>query len=249
MKKFLLALCFLPLLIAATPFTSSDTDGFDVKDQVYKIMEVAYLYDLLKVNYEPDMFRDGTWLEEGFRSRYAMAKKYASLEILESTYGTPVFLRGPHGADMDFNSKTSFGYYNPDFIKALRTSLEAALDSPVYRMVLKKLYTDNFKSMALTYQNAYSYLNNDAQELQRLKASYLMAMAAPGGISNGSLQEEFRMYADKGLSVNPQIYKTLNPNPDWYESVSAPAFWLRRSIDGTDKDLYDLLSMLINELG
>jgi len=94
---------------------------------IYKIMEVTSLWDLLKSNYEPIRDRDDTWLDVGLRSKYAMAKDYASIEIVEAAFGQPIFLRGPHDGDLDFNSTTSFGYYNPSFVRSVYKSVEATL--------------------------------------------------------------------------------------------------------------------------
>ena len=96
------------LFSIATAFTYSPSSS-NTSPSVFKIMEVTYLWDLLAMNYEPNRERDDTWLDVGLRSKYAMAKNYASLSILEETFDEDVFLRGPHQGDMDFNSTTSFG--------------------------------------------------------------------------------------------------------------------------------------------
>lgn len=252
MKKILLGLLILPCFIAATTLHTNQVSSNGNTDRTtFKIMEVAYLWNLLKQDYEPNRDTDGTWLDVGLRSKYAMAKNYASLEILETTFGMPVFLRGPHGEQMDFNSNTSFGYYNPAFIQALQTSLTSALENPMFRKVLKQVYGQHLKSMALTYQDAYRYLNEDAAQLEALQMKYLWMLGQPEGTTAGSFQEEFRDYATNGYfadKVAATAYKKKNPNEDWYEKVTAPGFWLRRSIDGTDKQFYELLNRLISEM-
>ncbi len=206
-------------------------------------MEVAFLWDLLENSHEPTRNMDFTWLDVGFRSKYGMYKKYASLEIIEKVFVTPVFVRGPHDGDMNFDSQTSFGYYSPVFIMELRSSIETALKNPVYKKVVKELYNEHLKGMALTYQDAYKYLMKDPKRLQQLQSEYLMMISQPEGTSEGSLQETFRAYADQVES--PAIGA---PQRDWYEAVTAPAFWLRRSIDGTSGELSELLDMVIKEM-
>ena len=209
------------------------------------------MWDFLNQEYEPIMGRDDTWLNAGFRSKYATAKKYASLEIIETTFGIPVFVRGPHKGDMNFNSKTSFGYYNPEFISKLKSNIEIALRYPVFKKVIKQTYRQYFKSMALTYKDAYRFLNDDPEKLAELKAKYLLELAKPEGTSNGSFQEEFRDYADNGYfsdDAERREYKIKNPNANWYEQVTAPSFWLRRSIDGTSQQIFELLDMIITEM-
>ena len=206
---------------------------------IYKLMEVTFLWDLLKEGYEPVRERDDTWLDVGFRSKYAMVKQYASLAMVEAAFDCPVFIRGPHNGEMNFNDKTSFGYYNPEFVSKLQSSVQSALNNAVFRQAIKQLYQQHLKSMAHTYLNAYSHLNKDGDYLRNLQSQYLMQMASPQGTNTGSFQEEFRDYAE-ALEKSQKA--------DVYEGFTAPAFWLRRSLDGTDAQLFELLDMIVKEL-
>ncbi|MCR9287069.1 MAG: hypothetical protein NXI23_06715 [Bacteroidetes bacterium] len=238
MKRFSIILFSLFLLLTATAFIpikqSQNTDP-----TIYKLMEVTYLWDLLKEGYEPIWDRDDTWLDVGFRSKYAMAKNYASLEMIEAAFGCPVFLRGPHVGEMDFNSKTSFGYYNQEFIFRLQSSIQAAFNNPIYKNVFKRVYQQHLESMAKTYHDAYIYLHADMENLQYLQNQYLYLMARPGGMDGGSFQENFRDFAES-LERSQQA--------DVYEAFTAPAFWLRRSIDGTSDQLFEIVDMVIKEM-
>lgn len=252
MKRFLFVFFSIFLLIIATSFVTIEQRNNQKTDpSVYKLMEVISLWDLLKHEYEPDRDRDATWLDVGFRSKYAMAKKYASLATLETVFGTSVFIRGPHQGEMNFNSTTSFGYYNSDFLDKLQTSITTALKNPLFNKMAKQAYHKHFKSMALSYQNAYYYLNADPESVKELSTTYLQQLNKPAGISSGSFRETFRGYADhKHFSTDAEreAYEAKNPNADWYEEVIAPAFWLRRSIDGTAEQLIDLLDRTIMEM-
>ncbi len=232
MKKYFFVLICIPFLIATTTLKQSTNPD----PAIHKLMEITYLWELLKQGYEPVKERDDTWLDVGFRSKYAMAKNYASIEMIEAAFGAPVFIRGPHNKGMDFNNQTAFGYYNPEFISKLKTSIEGALKNPIFKKIIRQTYNENFKSMALTYKNAYLYLEDNPEYLKELEVMYLSQLAQPEGTLEGSFQEKFRAYADK------------NPKSDWYEAVTAPAFWLRRSIDGTSKELFDLLEIVTKEL-
>ncbi len=239
MKRPFFAFTMMLLLFVTSAFVATENYQDSNNDPaVYKLMEVTFLWDLLKEEYQPIRDRDDTWLDVGFRSKYAMAKKYASLEMIETAFGCPVFLRGPHDKDMNFKSKTSFGYYNPEFVAKLRTSIELALKKPLFKKVTKQVYQQHLESMARTYHNAYTYLNKEAG-LQGLQREYLFLMTKPEGIDTGSFQEKFRAYAES-LAKNQQA--------DVYEGFTAPAFWLRRSIDGTSKQLFELLDMVIKEM-
>lgn len=252
MKRLLFVLLAAALLVIAPAFVSVEEEQSSQSDPtIYKLMEVTFLWNLLHHEYEPNRERDDTWLDVGFRSKYAMAKQYASLATIEGIFGSPVFVRGPHGDDMNFSSTTSFGYYNLEFISKLKSSVEVALEVPTFNYAIKEVYNEHFRSMALSYQDAYHYLNNDPKRLAKLKTEYLMQLAQPEGTTNGSMQEVFRDYADNGRFINDadkRAYEIKNPDADWYEKVTAPSFWLRRSIDGTSEQIYELLEMVIVEM-
>ena len=239
MRKTIILCSSTLVLFSLLSFVSISSHSNANDPGLNKIMEVAYLWELLDLNYEPQRERDQTWLEVGFRSKYAMAKRYASLTAVEEAFGVPVFVRGPHKGEMDFNNTTTFGYYNPDFVTALSTQAKAALDHPMFRPVLKQLYQEKLSSMAHTYRDAYLYLNQDAHYLQDLMEMYLKRISQPEGTLEGSMQEEFRAFAERLESEK---------GADVYEGFTAPAFWVRRSIDGTGDQIYQLLDFLINEL-
>ncbi len=252
MKKITSFFSCLLLFAILTAFTSNKFQNETTIDPIaYKVMEIGFMWDVLNQGFEPDMDRDATWLDVGFRSKYAAVKKHASLEIIESTFGVPVFIRGPHDGEMNFKSTTSFGYYNPEFIAKLKSYTELALEHPMFKQVVKQTYDQYLKSMALTYQEAYRFINDNPSQLAELQTYYLLEIAKPEGSTEGSLQEVFRDYADNGYfadEAGSKAYSMKNPNADWYEAVTAPSFWLRRSIDGTAPQIYELLEMLINEM-
>ena len=159
-------LCFL--LVVAFTNPSTLTDG-PAEPGIFKIMEVTYLWDLLATSYEPDRDRDDTWLDVGWRSKYAMAKNYTSISILEETFEEDVFLRGPHHGEMDFNSTTSFGYYNPQFLEKVRLALASALSNPVFSKVAEPIYKKHFRSMAHTYYDAFLYMEQNPEIREQIK--------------------------------------------------------------------------------
>lgn len=240
MKRAFSIFTCLSILLIFSAFTSSDKQTTSpITPGAYKIIEVAYLWDLVNNGYEPNQETDGTWLETGLRSKYAVAKNYASLEILETTFGTKVFLRGPHQDGIDYNSTTSFGYYNPDFIAQVKSSIEEALSNPIYKKAIANVYRNYLQNMAQTYMEAYRHINRDQKLLAEFKTQYIMDMARPEGTMDGSFQETFRPFAE---SLEKE------KGADIYEAFTAPAFWIRRSIDGTGPAIFQLLEMVDKEL-
>ena len=232
---FILAL----FLFSATAFTTKKiATNTSTDPAVFKLMEITYLWDLLKEGYEPDRDRDATWLDVGFRSKYAMAKKYAALEIVEAAFGKKIFLSGPHGRDMDFNSTNSFGHYNPAFLSDLQGTLETALANPTFKQAMETLYHQHLKGMAQVHFDGYVYMTHNPQYLQLMQEKYAAEMNNSGGMNINQFTEKFRPFADyeeqKGLDI--------------YEGFNAPTFWLRRMIDGTAEDMITLQIMVMKAL-
>lgn len=239
MKKsffFLAASGLLIFTLALKPF--SERPSANIEPDIHKLMEIAYLWELLDADYEPNRQRDDTWLEVGFRSKYAMAKKYASLQMIESAFGVPVFVKGPHTNGMDFNSNNSFGHYNPEFIAKVSTTFDNAMRNPLFRRAARRVYKQYFASMANTYRDSYLYLDGKPDYLAKLQEEY-KTMMANDGTGDGAFTTEFSDFANK---------LGKEKNADIYEAVTAPAFWLRRSIDGTGPEMYKLLDKMINRM-
>ena len=235
----LVSLC-LCIGFTTSSFTFLTTQPSTNNDSlVFKIMEVGHLWELLDQFYEPNKDTDGTWLEVGLRSKYAMAKKYASLAILEDLTGEKVYLKGPHQEGFDFTAKDAFGYYNPAFLSAVEDHLKEALEQPAFHKLATILYNKHFYSLVETYQQAYLHAQNHPQQMQKIKLIYLEQISKPFGTEEGSMQETFRTYADQSVKQH---------NSDWYEAVTAPSFWVRRSIDQTDEQIFRILSFLKEEL-
>lgn len=240
LQQLFLATLFFTLVTAFTlPTTTSNTTAEPTEQSIFKIMEVTHLWDLLATYYEADQERDDTWLDVGWRSKYAMAKNYASISILEETFEEDVFLRGPHHGDMDFNSTTSFGYYNPRFLDKVHDALDYALSNPIFSKVAEPIYKKHFQSMAHTYYDAFLYMEQNPEIREQIKSDYIMSIAQAGGTTEGSLQEKFRGYAEK-LEKGDRPTKV-----DIYEAFTAPSFWIRRYIDGTEDDFLKIMELVV----
>lgn len=232
---FMLAL----FLFSATAFTTKQiTTNRSTDPAVFKLMEITYLWDLLKAGYEPDKDRDDTWLDVGFLSKYAMAKKYATLEIVEAVFGEKIFLSGPHGNDMDFNSTKSFGHYNPAFISNLQRTVETALANPTFKQAMKTLYHQELKDMAQVHFDGYIYITQNAQYMHLMQEKYIAEMNKSGGMDINQFTNNFRDFA---------LYEEQK-KLDVYEGFNASTFWLRRMMDGTIEPIITLHIMVMKAL-
>ena len=161
-----------------------------------------------------------TGLEVGLRYKYGVLNEYLNIHRLEGLLGLEVFVKGPHDGKMNFDSD-EFGHYNPAFLAQLEYVMNNAVGNSAFDAVGKAFYTKELKGTARTYYRAYLYLQKDGDVIGKY-----------GKLYNG---EAFRGYADV---EEAEGY-------DWYESATAPGFWVRRTIDGTDKSFFTMLKKVM----
>lgn len=182
-----------------------------------------------------------SWLpNRGVRSKYAILKSLAGMEILESATGIKVFREGPHQGQINYYS-SKMGYYNPEFLKEVNRTLKTLFEDPEFKESAKVLYERHFRKLLKTYYAAYQNLHSKysfpSGELTRLKELYLESIQgnhSPGEYLQWNFREIYPSMQDQGYDVA--------------ESITALGFWLRRNIDGTDIQFLDLLKMVFNNL-
>ena len=176
------------------------------------------------------------WSETGIRGRYKLYKKYLSKSILENIVGEKTFLSGPHKEELDFNSLAEFGHYNPIFLSKLNKKLTVLFSNKSLVNNTQSLYDSKLKQYLRVYYLSYDIAANNKEIID----GYLKAISRPnensymnGMVSGPSwyLQESFRDFA---LTIDKDDYNV-------YEGFTCPGFWVRRSIDGTSDEFYDLL--------
>lgn len=249
-----------------TVYLEDGLNTTSVDDPSWYMVKTFYLWDLLKNNYNPNSEPASTYLETGLRYKYAFVKQYATMEITRKTFryntlflnkkelaeftspelethlrsytGSIRSMGVAHGEnkDLNLNATSAFGFYNSNAVSNIRSAVDDMLRVPVFKKIAQKVYDQRLKSLAHTYYEAYFHLNGDRQYLEQLQIQYLEEVFSEGGTTDGSMQETFRDFAD-AMEQNKQA--------DWYEAVTAPAFWLRRSIDGTDEYFIDILETII----
>lgn len=161
-----------------------------------------------------------TGLEVGLRYKYGVLNEYFNIHRLEGLLGLRVFEKGPHEKEMNFDSD-EFGHYNPAFLGQLEYVMNNALGNSAFDAIGKPFYTKELQGTARTYYRAYMYLQKESNVISKYGEYY-----------NG---EAFRGYADV---EEAEGY-------DWYESATAPGFWVRRRIDGTDKTFFSMLEKVM----
>lgn len=203
-----------------------------LNDSIFKL---ASNWESIKASTDLSSENISSWLpERGIRGKYEIARKDVGLQFMEQLVGHPVFLKGPHQEKIDFNSG-SFGYYNPQFLEGLKPILGETLQNKLFVESTKTFYDTEIKQYLRTFFLSYSISANRSDIME----TYLkhIAKGEHESFSGPSfyLQEAFRGFAE---SAEQSGY-------DVYEGFTCPGFWIRRSIDGTEGQFFDLLLLVL----
>jgi hypothetical protein len=215
-------------------------------------------------------FNCHTWLTDGFRYLYCSLHDVIGLEKLQSITRQSVFLPGgPHGNELNLDDKRSFGHYNPAFLSWVdRYVIPEATDDPRSKALIRLAYAsqvgpaaralyhthqilfagpEGFRSFLDQYKAAgqrymatnpkVAYLNPRAtrapRELSEIKDEYQKSLASG---TPTDLGEAFRWLSD---------YATVVDKDDWYLANTAGGFWARRSLDGTEPQIFELVKKVL----
>jgi hypothetical protein len=182
------------------------------------------------------------WPEGGIRIAYYHVATYASYETIVRLSPVPVFLSGPHGArKLDLGARFTFGHYNPEFIRWCYCNLSETLKHDRFVAETTELFQSNLGKTAMTYWAAYNVLNKHPEELEALLQDYKTRMASrnlPEGYYYNIASEEA-----EGRFV---LLKELDTSYDLNVGAPAVYFWLRRHMDGTHRQVFSILELLLS---
>ena len=178
--------------------------------------------------------------EAGLRGKYAHLKHLIGIDILEKFAGCPVFVKGPHKGGLNLKSMTEYGHYNPAFLAYVQKELGAFRSSKSGIDGVKRIYDKYLKKLVRIYFLSFQYLQESGtkESVIRTYAGMLRTSADCANFDCSPsfyLQEAFRFFAE---SREQEGY-------DIYEAFTAPGFWVRRSLDGTDKQFMELITMVL----
>ena len=199
------------------------------------------IIEALKVNYPYIEI----WSEIGVRGKYKIFSKYLSKDILEDIIGEKIFLSGPHLNDMNFDSYDKFGYYNPIFLKKLHKKIKLLISNDAFIKSTQDIYNEKFKNtlrvyfLSLNMLDHINYKTFGKYDWDRYVEEYLDVISKPPSnymVSN-YFDENFRSFAE---SIKNEGY-------NFSEGLTFPGFWIRRKIDGTDEEFFELINLILNK--
>jgi len=186
-----------------------------------------------------DLSYKGCWSyipDIGIRGRYAAAKSALNPAILGKLVGEPVYLSGPHsGADLNLGSNTEFGHYNPEFLRKLGLILKDITRNKKLVKELQPFYDAHLKDYLRIHLFAYPKFAKN-KELMRKYVEY---------VRKGESGASFYPFRDE-LSAFTNEMKKRNIGDDvGHIAYSVPSFWVRRTLDRTQDDFFELLTIIV----
>jgi len=182
------------------------------------------------------------WPEGGIQIAYYHIATYASYETIVRLSPVPVFLSGPHGTrNLNLRARFTFGHYNPQFIRWCYGNLSEILKHDGFVAETTELFKSYLGKTAMTYWATYNVLNKHPEELEALLQDYKARMdnrTLPEGYYYNIASEE-----TEGRFV---FLKELNASYDLNVGAPAVYFWLRRHMDGTHRQVFSILELLLS---
>jgi hypothetical protein len=244
-----LCLVVLAVLFLAAPACFSGQEKskkLAVKGRLTDLVRTAWLNLGDSENHcdEFDYFPNG-----GMRIFYCHLLSFLDYSRFQELIGVPVFRAGPHTREhLNLDSSTSFGHYNRDFIIRIRRVMIPGADDEEFRRRTQAIYDTNVRGLARIFYVSYHKLKAHPGFLRNEIKSYEAMM------KSGSLDSLY--YEKYFYFMNPAFIKRHDDQSylmdngfdgGWNGNVvkTAVAFWIRRSIDGSDEEFFKGLLKLM----
>ncbi len=223
---------------------------------------------------QPDGFDCNTRLTSGFRNLYCSVRNVVGYQKAKSISGIDLFVSGPHETDLDFNAPYEFGHYNPAFLDWVDAYLiPQDMNDPAFNAMSRIVYDrkigpvvralyhsheilfaspEDYRAFEADFaaigeglrngtipskDDGWSYgFDSGPGKFEDIKASYLQRLEQRTNPSNFSEGNKFVWLAS---------YLTVTKDDDGYLAHTAGGFWVRRSIDGTEAQIFKLLTKVL----
>jgi len=186
----------------------------------------------------------------GFRSLYANLRSLISYREFNALVPVDIFVSGPHTKnELNLDSESAFGHYNIEFVRWLQQNLVPAQHNEQLRKTTQPFYDSYFRDLTRTYYATHNSLHNSKLYFNTEK-QWLIKNIENGSLGGAYYQRyEYLLDWQQDTRHSPKIgrggYRLVyefDPN----QVGPASAFWLRRAIDGTDSEFFELLKIILN---
>jgi len=200
----------------------------------------------------------------GFRYLYCIIKEFDVYRQLILSSDLLIFKEGgPHDRKaLNLDSADKFGYYNPEFLEWIQKKAINPNDGK-FKEPIQLAYNDKIKVVARAFYQTHKILfatPEGSDEFKTIKSKYQDKIEKqtlepcyfggedqqPEKCGGLYLQEEFRRLGDYLANQNENISEKINGEDNyWYLANVSGGFWVRRSIDGTEQQFFDILTKLL----
>jgi hypothetical protein len=222
---------------------------------------------------QPGDFDCQTYLKSGFRYLYCSVRSIVSFDKVQTISGLSIFgPGGPHdNNEVNLGDPVRFGHYNPDFLYWVESRLIPDRNDAWFRGVTQLVYDAQIGPLARALYRSHEILFSDPQRyasfvrrykavqrdyleqlrlrktnlsrfkedpisFEEAKVRYQKRIDEKSGDIGDALQEDFRWLSD---------YLATERGDDWYLANTAGGFWVRRSLDGTEAQIFRMTKKIL----
>jgi len=205
--------------------------------------------ELPNSNYQ--CFGEDNFPNGGIQDFYCHLKEFASISELESYFGESIFLSGPHiPGHLVLDDRYKFGHYNPRFPNFLAQTLIPASKDSGFKTITEPIYDSYIKNLARTFYATYKKLHSNPIYLVKERIRYNRLRSER--ILDPYYFEKYKSFMHPQFSDDEDEklaskFATLPEDINFDGNIvkTCVAFWIRRSIDQSDKAFMEGLTLLL----
>jgi len=168
---------------------------------------------------------------------------YSKNQAIRIIAGVNIY--NPNGYE---GSELPFGRLNPEFVIWIGNNLLFANDEPLLNetVSMQAIYNNTFRRTLWLLAASYEYLGeNDNMDTET--SLYWNAMEQPGFEGVNYLWDRFgeRDFSTTSLNKYLTEYPPASEQYYYFNEEEAIGFWMRRHLDGTDKEVFKLLQKIL----
>jgi hypothetical protein len=223
---------------------------------------------------QPGDFDCKTYLDSGFRFLYCSIRSVVSFDKVQAISGLSIFRAGgPHdNKEINLNDPFRFGHYNPEFLDWMENRIIPDRSDSWFKGVTQLVYNARIGPTARALYNTHEILYADPQRYaaflsryQTVKKDYLeklrlrkVGLSMFESSQPAPLEDIKARYLKRIAEKGSDIGFELGTDVDWlsdylvnvkgddlYLANTAGGFWVRRSIDGTEAQIFRLVTKLL----
>ena len=183
--------------------------------------------------------------DNSYRKTYCDFLSRTEIRALVKLSGKNLFISGPHkGVELNLLSSDDFGHYNKEFVTWVKDNVIPKDDLDILWRLTKTIYNKNASRVRKLYITYLALQSDDQYKKNRIKI-YKAEIKRAKEIERPWISTDNHGSYEFVLKIFPEeILKKYMINR-YSEYGCALSFWLRRSMDGTEKEFSDLIEKIV----